>query len=716
MVNRFNYFPAFNIILILLIASTSFALTYLPLTDTLGYEFAVVIGILLSFVGGLSVINFKRKTGNLNRQYWFYGAAALIPLLISAAFTYYNNNCPITSGIPYYLIFTLPPFMIGIFLGKISFALSKRFSIAIFPFIWIILILLPVYEIYFYPQIYFFNPIIGFYPGVIYDESIPITSKLIYYKIVTLIFFYYAAVFLSSSKKKQVANFLLTLFIFLGFFFAKPYLGFATNDYVLEKLLPSKIKTEHFIIHLPHYYTPEQAKLTAELHEYYFENISEKLDIEPAEKIETFIFRDAEQKREYFGAGAADVTKIWQYRIFTNDVQTTLKHELIHIFSAEIGVTPFKVAADFNPAMIEGFATAVENKVGEHTVHYMAALALNSGFNVNLQNLFKGFNFFGSNSSVGYIYSGSFIKFLMDRYGVNEVKRLYGDIDFNRYFGKSLKSLSAEHEDFLQSLNFEFNAHSAALRFGYKPLIQKACPRFIANNLEAGWNLYREKKYIAAKSLFEEILSVAENYSALSGYAYASRETGNYLSAVQMLMKYRSTFENTSYFYAYQILLGDMLTLNHEFYESVELYESLAEQNPSPYYYSLARIRAKLLELNKLRDYISGSSFNKYSILQGIYNNRIDAFAIPVMINLSKSLDQSYSSFIKSINSRKILDDNTSAYSYYSLALYSISNIDMVAAEEFMKKALEKSTDGDFKKIMETELMKIIWLKKNFEE
>ena len=716
MINRFNYFPVFNFVLILIIASLSYLLTLLPLTNTLGYEFSVIIGIALSVAGGFSIINFKKKIGNKNRQYWFYLLAVFLPIFISYIFTSHSNSCPILNGLQYYVIFALPPFIIGILLGKISFALSKKFSFIIFPVIWIILILLPLYEIYFYPQIYFFNPIIGFYPGVIYDESIPLSSKIISYKIITLFFFYYSSVFISRTKLKSKIRFLLVSIIFIGFFFAKPYIGFATNNYVLEKVLPITIKTEHFKIHLPHYYSQEQIKLTAKLHEFYYEEISERLKIIPSKQIETFVFKNAEQKREYFGAGAADVTKIWQYKIFTNDIYKTLKHELVHVFSAEIGQTPFKVAGDFNPAMIEGFATAVENNIGIHSVHYMAALALNSGFNANLQTLFKGFNFFGSNSSVGYIYSGSFIKFLMDRYGINEVKKLYGDIDFKRYFGKSLKSLSAEHEEFLRSLKFELNPHSAALRFGYKPLIQKACPRFIANKLDLGWELYREMKYSAAKKEFVKILDVAENYSALSGYAYSARETGDYLTALQTLLKYNSTFKNSSYYYAYELLLGDVLTLNNEFYESVELYDSLAKQNPSPYYYSLAKVRLTLLDLNRLNEYLSGSNFDKFSILQEIYKNGLNAFSIPVLINLSESLQQNYSSFIQFIDGRKIIDDNLSAYSYYSLALYSLSNIDFERAENFILIALKKSNDGDFRKNMENELIKIKWLRKNFEE
>lgn len=715
MVNRFNYFPVFNLLLLLTLAVISYLLTLVPLTNVLGYEFSVVIGILLSLFGGLSNINFKRKVGNLNRQYWFYAAAALTPLTISAVFTHLNNLCPVENGIPYYLVFAIPSFLIGIFLGRISFFISKKFSFIIFILLWLLIILFPLYELYYYPQIYFYNPIIGFYPGIIYDESITISAKLLIYRLVTLAFFYYASIFAASSRSRKKYSFPVIIIVFITFFFAKPFLGFATNEYILKKELSVRIKTEHFEIYLPPSVNEKRRVLIANLHEYYYNEISEKLGFEPSQKVETFIFENAGQKKELFGAGSADVTKIWSNQIFTDRVEETLEHELIHIFSAKIGVTPLKVAENFNPAMIEGFATAVENQIGEHTVHYMAALALNSGFKIDLQNMFTGFNFFGSASSVGYIYSGSFIKFLIDRYGINEVKKLYGDIDFKRYFGKSLRSLSREHEEFLQSLNFAFNQNFGTLTFGYKPLVSKACPRFIANKLQEGWNSYQHKDFEGSKEIFSEILNISENYSALSGYVYSSQKTGDYLTAVQKMIEYRTMFENTSYYYAFELLLADMFSLNNEFYESAELYELLSEQKPSAYYYSLSKVRSMLLDDNRLKEYISGSDFDKFLLLTELNGRKINSFAIPVLINLSEKLQQSYSSFIGYVESRNIWEDESADYSYYRLSQYSFWNGDLKRAEEYLLKSMDISTDKDAKRIGEKELRKIKWLRKNLE-
>ncbi|MEE8414958.1 MAG: MFS transporter, partial [Desulfobacterales bacterium] len=43
------------------------------------------------------------------------------------------------------------------------------------------ILMLIAYEIYFNPQVYVFNPFIGFFPGTIYDEGISVSGKLILY-------------------------------------------------------------------------------------------------------------------------------------------------------------------------------------------------------------------------------------------------------------------------------------------------------------------------------------------------------------------------------------------------------------------------------------------------------------------------------------------------------------------------------------------------------
>ena len=116
------------------------------------------------------------------------------------------------------------------------------------------------------------------------------------------------------------------------------------------------------------------------------------------------------QKKEFIGAGNADISKPWLNHLYIeyDNYESTLLHEIAHCFTSEFGVTIFKTAAGFNPALMEGIAMAAENKYDEMDLHSSAALAFRNNFVLPIDKLFTGLNFFSQLSSISYIYSGSF--------------------------------------------------------------------------------------------------------------------------------------------------------------------------------------------------------------------------------------------------------------------------------------------------------------------
>jgi len=212
----------------------------------------------------------------------------------------------------------------------------------------------------------------------------------------------------------------------------------------------------------------------------------------PSNLITSFIFENGDQKRELFGTKAANVAKPWQSQIYIDQysLDNTLEHELAHIFAAAIGSTVLKITPNFNFALLEGYAMAIENDYAGFDIDYLASLANKSDYKINLESLFSKLNFFGSASSISYIYAGSFFKYLVKQYGVKSVNGIYQDLDFQKHIGKNLKQLSDEYFGYLDSLNYPVNENRANYFFGYKPLIKKVCPREVANGLKEAWNEY----------------------------------------------------------------------------------------------------------------------------------------------------------------------------------------------------------------------------------
>ena len=105
-------------------------------------------------------------------------------------------------------------------------------------------------------------------------------------------------------------------------------------------------------------------------------------------------------------------------------------------------------------------------------------------------------------SSLGYIIAGSFIKFLIDTYGIDTFKKLYADLDFKAHYGKELPELSREYETYLKDKFVIPTSASdrAKYYYGRKSIFYKVCPRYVAKKISEAWKSYDEKKISRSKS------------------------------------------------------------------------------------------------------------------------------------------------------------------------------------------------------------------------
>ena len=130
----------------------------------------------------------------------------------------------------------------------------------------------------------------------------------------------------------------------------------------------------------------------------------------------SFIFKNNIQKGELFGSENADVAKPWLYQIYTTagSYDNSLRHEIAHIFSSSFGAGLFKIAHNFNPALIEGIAEASAPLYNTWYIDQIASIAFNNNYRFAIDNLYNGFNFFGQTSGLSYVYAGSFTKYIIN--------------------------------------------------------------------------------------------------------------------------------------------------------------------------------------------------------------------------------------------------------------------------------------------------------------
>ncbi len=713
-----NYLLVYLIILILF----NFLLLEFPLTNVFGFEFSALNAFLLTILSGIFTLSVLTSENDyklfLKKDLPPFILFLIIPMVVSITHDLLTINCSVWDGLLFYTFITLPSVIVGAALAVISVIISPRFRYLLFIIIFLGVLAITFFEFYYNPQIYFYNPVYAYYPGTIYDEAVEVNLQLMIYRSLNLLFF--GAIFFIGSyvlyrssviSKKLVIY--ITVLIAALFLYLSPDLGFSTTQKKLKSVLGDLVRTEHFDIYFSPGIGTDEKKIITLNHEYYYKQLSGFYHTYPKEKYVSFIFRDDEQKKKYFGSENADVAKPWLREVFTiaENYNSSLRHEIAHCFAGEFGWGLFDVADNFNPALIEGAAVAGAPEYDLNNVHYMASLAYHNGFRIELKNLFKGLNFFGQTSGLSYIYAGSFSLYLINKYGIEKFKRLYSDIDFQKIYGRDISGLSDEYFSFISKEYNAGNKNEAEYYFGRKPIIYKVCPRYVADRLRDAWQYYTEQNYKSALDIFTEILTLTNNYSALTGYANSLFKTGNKADAVAFLKNKIGSFKNTAYYYNIEFRLADFCAQVQDTICSDSLYNKLVEQNPNRTLYYLSHFRRNLLQSDSLIiPYLEGSDVDKYLIVTGMNKDSYDYFSLPVLIDLAGALGENYNLFLGLFDKTIMVDNYPESFAVYRLSVYLLAHLDFSRARKMAALSMRYNNDKNFNFILRENFNKADWL------
>ena len=720
-----NYLPVYLIIISLF----DFILINLPLTKVFGYEYSVLNSALIVFLSGIYIIKLiinypgLESKKRVNSSILFsYASFIIIPAIISLINSFLTVKCSLIDGFLFYLVITVPSVIIGSSLGFFCNLMFKRFRILLFILIYISILLIPLCEFYFNPQVYFYNPIIAYLPGTIYDEGLSVDIKLTLYRLLNIIFFgglLYIAYQIYYHKNHMTRKFFFFIVILIPsmFIYFSPVLKYSTDKSRIEKELTGTIESPHFIIHYPMSVKENLIKDIAVHHEYYYKTLKEFFKDSLNKKIESFLFLNDEQKKRLFGSENADVAKPWLQQIYISydDYNATLKHELAHCFTAAFAKGIFKVADKFNPYLIEGAAVAADPIYDENYIHFMASLAYNNGYKTDLKNLFGYLSFFKQVSSISYIYAGSFSKYLIDNYGIEKYKRLYSDFDFKEIYGIPFYKLNLDYTNFLSIINTKEDIDKANFYFGRKSIFYKVCPRYIADRLSKAWNLYNEKEYKSAKNIFEDVIKLGKNYSALIGIANCESKLNNNNKAIVLLRSNISFYKNTANYYNVEFSLAGFLAKDNNFSAADTNYTMLINQNPNRSYYYLSQLRKELLKDSLINIYQNGNEFDKFQIIKNINENNYNYNSVPVFIDLAKELNEQYDLFLKNFNKTIHVKDYSSSYAMYRLSVYMLENLDFPGARKISALSLRYNADENYNYILQNNYIKTDWFYYNGE-
>ncbi|MBP7542523.1 MAG: hypothetical protein KA747_02840 [Ignavibacteriaceae bacterium] len=500
---------------IFFLVAANIIFAFLPVIQYFSYESAVINSVLITFLSGLSCFKRSEKEDNSKPQIRplliDFALFILIPPIIYLITSLFHADCSYLSGIKYYLLFTLPAPIIGSAIAATVKLTGINIQKTIFTILFVVLLFSWVVDFYFHPQFYFFNAILTYYPGVIYDEFIPVTGEIVLYKsviiVVSLLILLVELLTKKSDYKKRLYfGFGIIVVLPVLSIFISQEAGIVTPKEKLTEHFKDGIITKHFLILSEELMTPSERVYYAHLHETYYEELLSFYEVKPVRHLQSVIFSSSATKKKYLGIENADAAKPWLGQAYTtrSNIEKSLKHELAHLFTSEFGWSIFKIAGSFNPALIEGAATAADGFIGGYSIDQFAAAVFESKYKTDVSGLFSGFNFFSINPSLAYLVSGSFSKFLIEREGIAKFKDYYFENDFQAVYNKEQELFVKSYKLKLKEIKDRPDAKVLDFYFDSKPLVQKSCPRYFAEKMDEASGFYGAGNYTEALKIYDQ--------------------------------------------------------------------------------------------------------------------------------------------------------------------------------------------------------------------
>ena len=586
-------------------------LANIPLFNILAFEFCAVLAFGISFAGAhvtLTVVQqIKRQPDALigspgqivmrcfGEALIFNAGLLGLPLAIILLNAFRVENCNFTEG---FLFFILLPVIscvyattAGAFFG---FWIKRRWLAYLAYFAYLLVSYIPlVINLIFHPPVFAYHATFGYFPGPIYDFIVPITGTLLIARAETLL---WALLFLGITVSicevsrdtglmpqlkwrklfrpltKRVGLYLLIIGL-IGFQFYVGALGIRpTRDDIARKLGGLR-ETAHFEI----FYASElQAEIDriAEDCEFRYTQLAAYLkpeDTPLSRKVRAYIYASPEQKKRLIGAGSTSVEDPFGYG-FHIHVQgfphPVLKHELAHVFT--VPWSPLKVS--LKVGLHEGIAVAADWSEDRLTGHQWAKAMHQMKIAPPLSSV-MGFGFWGHAGSRSYLLAGSFVRFLVDTYGIEKFKGVFPTGNFVKHYAKDLPSLEAEWIAFLETIPVQDSDTTyATYRLKRPSVFEQVCAHEMAALRDTAWRAYYRRNFAMAAATFGTMLSDdPNNLRTLRGLMYSEYRMQNYDKALSLATRVASE-EDTRFSPEAMLLKGDIYWLRDAHEKAMEEY------------------------------------------------------------------------------------------------------------------------------------------------
>ena len=600
------WFTAFGVLALIL--------ANVPLFNILAFEFCAVLALGISFAGAhvtlTAVQQMKRHPDALRgsprqivlRCFWnaliFNVGLLVLPVGIILLNALRIKNCNFSEGFIFFFLLSVISCVYATAAGALFGFWIKRRWLAYLAYIgFLLLTCVPVViNLIFHPPVFAYHATFGYFPGPIYDFVIRITGTLLIARAETLL---WALLFLGlavslceisrntalmpqlrwrklfSSFTKRVWLYLLIVCL-LGFQFYTGALGLRPTRGDIARKLGGFRETEHFEIFYARELETEVENIVADC-EFQYAQLAAYLTPEGAglsRKVRAYIYASPEQKKELIGAGSTSVEDPFGHGFHIHAQgfpHPVLKHELAHVFT--VPWSPLKVSLKIG--LHEGIAVAADWSEGKLTAHQWAKAMREMEIAPPLSAI-MGIGFWGHAGSRSYLLAGSFVRFLVDTYGIEKFKGVFPTGNFVKHYGKDLQSLETEWIGFLEGVPLQdADINYTAYRLKQRSAFEQVCTHEMAALRDTAWQAYYRKDFVTAVETFRTMLSdEPDNLSTLRGLMYSAYRMQDYEKTLSLANRIASA-ENTRFSPEALLLIGDIYWLKNEHEKAMDAYVSI---------------------------------------------------------------------------------------------------------------------------------------------
>lgn len=500
---------------IILYKLLSFALLFVPLFNILGYEFSAAFSLAGSLVAGFITIGMYKRKGEQGLFSLLLSAAIvnelllLIPFVIISIAALFIENCAYAEGLLYFLLYPCNSVLIAVALAGFVLATGVKHKRTWFCALWLLCAAYHAAVAYFNPALFSYWWTVGFFPGFQYDMTMRITRTLLLARAGNLCM---AALLLTSAwlmvrtgKKRTVARIVAAsqdvvnlgahsvifgalLIVNIAAFTFRCELGFERTHEFVTRTLDQHIVTEHFAFFYKQGSLSEhQKQWIADRGEYFYSYFTHYLPQPDSSVIKVFLYPNTSEKKYLLGSRSTSITKPWVREIHMgeDEFDGTFEHELVHVLCAAYGLPA--VNASLSIGLEEGTAvalTAMEDGSGERLdknavgiLHYLPANSF--------AHVFSPAGFIYGNVDANYAVAGSFVKYLITKFGAARLQRAFTTGDFEGAYHFTLDELRQDWLITMAKDNILPQPEWAVRgRFGTTFLFSTACAHYVANKIE----------------------------------------------------------------------------------------------------------------------------------------------------------------------------------------------------------------------------------------